>query len=133
MTKFNNHILTLGRIKETSSDQPRSVFVQSIRREEIKSGEEYAITINGYRDGGFESILKIHNLKPHHFSKYYCEAQNSRGDDGLVIHLLEETRQQRRIDLTTENSAAMVFNEHFKSKLLLQVLAVGFILNRPSL
>ena len=67
-----------------------------IVREELKSGEEYAITINGYRDGGFESSLQIHNLQPHHFTKYYCEAQNSKGDDGLVIHLLKGSQQQKR-------------------------------------
>ena len=77
-------------------DKSRGFNSHRIIREELKSGEEYAITINGYRDGGFESSLQIHNLQPHHFTKYYCEAQNSKGDDGLVIHLLKGSQQQKR-------------------------------------
>jgi hypothetical protein len=77
-------------------DKSRGFNSHRIIREELKSGEEYAITINGYRDGGFESSLQIHNLQPHHFTKYYCEAQNSKGDDGLVIHLLKSSQQQKR-------------------------------------
>ena len=77
-------------------DKSRGFNSHRIVREELKSGEEYAITINGYRDGGFESSLQIHNLQPHHFTKYYCEAQNSKGDDGLVIHLLKGSQQQKR-------------------------------------
>ena len=61
-------------------------------KEEIKSGEDYAITISGYKDGSFQSTLEINNLQPHHFTKYYCEAQNNRGDDGLIIHLLKKAQ-----------------------------------------
>ena len=64
-------------------------------KEEIKSGEDYAITISGYQDGSFQSTLQINNLQPHHFAKYYCEARNNRGDDGLIIHLLKESHITR--------------------------------------
>ena len=100
-------------------------MVRRFVKEEIKSGEEFSITINGYRDGGFESSLKIHNIQPHHFTKYYCEAQNSKGDDGLVIHLLKETQRQKRVDLTTENAATMIKEKlSFRSLFLIVLLTV---------
>ena len=108
-------------------------MVQRFVKEEIKSGDEYAITINGFRDGGFESSLTIHNLQPRHFTKYYCEAENSKGDDGLVIHLLKELQQQKRVDLKTHSSAAVYLKGCLNTALMIQTIVLATVLNMYSI
>ena len=111
-------------------DKSRGFNSHRIIREELKSGEEYAITINGYRDGGFESSLQIHNLQPHHFTKYYCEAQNSKGDDGLVIHLLKGSQQQkRRAHVLNAGNASNNLDKYSSLTLLAQLIIILVCLN----
>ena len=108
-------------------------MVQRFIKEEVRSGEEYAITINGYRDGGFESTLTIHNLQPHHFTKYYCEAQNSKGDDGLVIHLLKASEQQKRVDLNIQSNGGTYIKGHLNSTLIILTVIIAVVLNLCSI
>ena len=114
----------------STSDRSQKVRIRHFVKEEIKSGEEFGITINGFRDGGFQSSLKIHNVQPHHFTKYYCEAQNSKGEDGLIIHLLKDIMRQKRVDLTTESkAAAAVTKEKTIFMLLLQIVVMTVVVN----
>ena len=108
----------LGNHKQ-DSDQSKKSYVERVVKEEIKSGEDYAITISGYQDGSFQSSLQINNLQNHHFTKYYCEAQNSKGDDGLIIHLLKESQV---IKSKSQSSGARNFNrDNSISFIVLQV------------
>jgi hypothetical protein len=122
-------LFSLGNPEVSGSDKFPEVMVQSFVKEEVKSSEEYAITINGYRDGGFESTLTIHNLQPHHFTKYYCEAQNSKGEDGLVIHLLKESEQQKRVDLNVQSNGGTYLKGRLTSALIIQTVIIAVVLN----
>merc|ERR1712038_1577626 len=106
------------------ADQSKKAYVERIVKEEIKSGEDYAITISGYQDGSFQSSLEINNLQSHHFTKYYCEAQNSKGDDGLIIHLLEKSEV---ISSKSQSSSAKSFNKNGLLPFILLVVAISVI------
>ena len=66
-----------------SSRVTPSETAETVEKVRLHSGDDYTISIDGYKDGFIQSSLHIRRVSEENYGMYRCEAKNSEGGDDL--------------------------------------------------
>jgi hypothetical protein len=82
-------------------------------RVQLRSGDEYGFSIDGFGSGFIQASLKIRKVGSKHYGNYFCTAENLYGEDSLKMSLEpREVLSKSSMLLPLFNPVSLILNAY---------------------